>query len=173
MKNLSIAESFKSRYESEDFVQDYFAVLCESFSNDRGDMINRIIDLFNVSNYETKKELSNWKAIDREQAKKIYEFIDANLWEFTTKFSGYYVGYTSLDSVEFGEQEEQLTGLYNKHTGKEYDLNYLRRSFRKADYCINRSSPNYAYYIVSGGLHVDLLKDKNSIELLNNFLITI
>lgn len=166
----NIAESCKAYYETSDFESNYADFLYESFSNSKGDMINRIIDLFNVSNYETQKELSNWKVITREQATAIYNFIADNCSEFTTSFNGYYVGYTSLDSISFGEQEEQLTGLYNRKTGKPYSLPYLRKIFKDADYCINDSSPDYAYYIVSGGLHIDLLGNKES---LNEFIATI
>jgi hypothetical protein len=166
----TIAERCKAHYESSDFEGNYFECLSESFGNNEGDIINRIIDLFNVSNYETEKALSNHLVINREQAKKIYDFIWDNLESFSSRFNGYYVGYTSLESVEFSEQEEQLTGLYNHKTGKEYNVIYLRKVFNEAGYCINDSDKNNAYYIVSGGLHIDLL---NNVKDLNEFIATI
>lgn len=166
---LNIAERIKEGYDSKDFKTDYFACLAESFSNNKGDIIKRIIDLFNVSNYETQKYLSNWFVIDRDQAKKIYQFIDENLESFTTGFNSCYVGYTSLESVNYGEQEEQLTGLHNHKTGKDYSLPYLKNVFEKAGYYINGS--NYAYYDLSShGQYVDLLHNAKE---LNEFLLTI
>lgn len=166
---LNIAERIKEYYDHKDFKAEYFCSLAESFSNNKGDIINRIIDLFNVSNYETQKELSNWFVIDWNQAKKIYQFIDENLESFTTDFNSYYVGYTSLESVSYGEQEEQLTGLHNYKTGKDYSLPYLKKVFEKAGYYINGS--NYAYYDLSShGQHVDLLHNAKE---LNEFLLNI
>jgi len=163
----NIAESCKAYYESKDFKSDYYACLAEQFSNEEHEIIRRIIDKFNVSNYETEKYLTNWFVISKEQAKKIYDFINDNLESFTKDFSGYYVGYTSLDSVNFGEQEEQLTGLYNHTTGKSYSLPYMQKCFDKAGYYVKGE---YAYYNIEAGLHVDLLG--NIIEL-NEFLNTI
>lgn len=166
----TIAERCKAYYDSPDFESNYAQCLYESFGNNEGDIVNRIIDLFNVSNYETQKYLPNWFVINREQAKKIHALISDNMESFTARFNGYYVGYTSLDSVEFSEQEEQLTDLHNNKTGQPYNIEYLRKVFKDAGYCINDSDPNYAYYIVSGGLHIDLLKGK---DILNDFLLTI
>jgi len=167
---MNIAQQIKSYYDSEDFKSNYFELLAEDFGNNEGDILNRIIDLFNVSNYETEKSLSNWFVINREQSKLIYDFIFENLETFSSNFSGYYVGYTSLCSVEMGEQEEQLEGLYNHKTGKDYTLPYLRKVFYNEGFCINDSNPNYAYYIVSRGLHIDLL---NNAADLNEFILTI
>lgn len=164
----NIAQRIIEGYESDNFKSDYFAVLSETFHNERGVIINRIIDKFNVSNYETEQALSNWFVIDRTQAKKIYDFINENLSDFTKDFSGYYVGYTSLESVSFGEQEEQLSGLRNHKTGNDYTLPYLRKVFSDAGYYVNES--DYAYYNLQKGLYVDLL---GNTELLNDFLLTI
>lgn len=166
----NIAERCLAYYDHKDFKDNYSYVLFESFNNDEADMINRIIDLFNVSNYETQKELSNWKIIDRKQAKEIFDFINVNFEQFTDSFKSYWVGDTSLDSISFGEQEEQLEGLYNYKTSKPYSVKYLRRIFDAAGYYVSEKR-DYAYYdISSDGLHIDLLKGK---ELLNQFLTTI
>jgi len=163
---MNIAETIKAYYETEDFKGMYLEALYESFANDENDIIERILNLFNVSNYETEKYLSNHKIIDREQAKKIYDFIYENLETFVSDFNNWYVGSTSLDSVSFGEQEEQLEGLYNNRTKKDYTLPYLRKVF-SVDFYVNES--NYAYYdLSSSGLHVDLIHND-----LNEFLKTI
>jgi len=165
---MNIAQRILAHYESPDFKNTYGEILAETFANDKADMVKRIFDLFNVSNYETEKYLSNWFFIRREQAEKIYEFIFDNFEAFTKDFSSYYVGCTSLDSVAFGEQEEQLTGIYNARTKKEYSLKYMQKVFEENDFYVNGK---YAYYDMSSqGLHIDLL---GNIELLNNFLPTI
>ncbi len=164
----NIAKRIQAYYDHKDFKSNYAECLAESFHNNKGDIINKIIDLFNVSNYETKKELSNWSVITREQAKKIFDFVNDNLGSFTTDFKSYWVGSTSLESISFGEQEEQLTGLHNHKTGKDYSLSYLRKIFDKAGYYVRG---NYAYYDLSySGLHVDLLHNAKDLD---EFLLTI
>lgn len=163
---MNIADSIKAYYETDDFKGMYLDVLYEQFENDEVFIIDNILRLFNISNYETEKYLSNHKIIDRKQAKLIYDFIYNDLESFVSDFSNYYVGYTSLCSVSFGEQEEQLDGLYNNKTGKEYNISYLKKVFSK-DFYVNDNG--YAYYDLSdSGLHVDLINNK-----LNEFLKTI
>lgn len=163
---MNIADRIKAYYETDDFKGNYMEVLYETFANDENDIIERISTLFNVSNYETEKYLSNHKTIDRKQAKLIYDFIYDDLESFVSDYNNYYVGYTSLESVSFGEQEEQLEGLYNNKTGKEYNISYLKKVFANDFYV---SDNGYAYYNLSGsGLHVELINNK-----LNEFLKTI
>lgn len=161
---MNIADRIKAYYETDDFKSNYLEVLFETFADDENDIINNILRLFNVSNYETE-QLSNHKIIDRKQAKLIYDFIYNDLESFVSDFNNYYVGYTSLCSVSFGEQEEQLEGLYNHKTGKEYNISYLKKVFANDFYVSNNGC---AYYTVSGGLHVELINEK-----LNEFLKTI
>lgn len=162
---MNISDRIKAYYETDDFKGMYLDLLYETFENDERDIIDNILRLFNISNYETEKYLSNHKIIDRKQAKLIYDFIYNDLESFVSDFNGYYVGYTSLCSVSFGEQEEQLEGLYNYKTGKEYNIAYLRKVFANDFYV----SGNYAYYdMSSSGLHVDLINNN-----LNEFLNTI
>ena len=163
---MNIAQSRIDYYDSKDFKDNYSYILCETFNDSEQDIINRIIDLFNVSNYETEKYLSNHKIINRDQAKLIYDFISENIELFIKSFNSYYVGYTSLDSISFGEQEEQLTGIYNHKTGKEYNINYLKKIFEQESFYVSRE---YAYYdLSSSGLHIELINKE-----LNEFLTTI
>ena len=164
---MNVAQKTISYYDSKDFKGNYLDQLHENYQNNEATIVNRIIDLFNVSNYETQKYLTNWLNIDRDQAKKIYTFIDENFEDFTTSFNGCYVGYTSLESVQFGEQEEQLD-FTNHKTNKPYKLSYLKKIFDKEGFYIN--DRNYAYYNLDKGLHVDLLRAS---KLLNDFLLTL
>lgn len=118
----NIAARCKAYYESKDFKDNYLQVLFENFGNEEHEIINRILDKFNVSNYETEKHLSNWRVITRDEGKKIYDFIVENFESFVTDFNGYYVGYTSLDSIEFGEQEEQLESFNLFFTVSQEDI---------------------------------------------------
>ncbi len=163
---MNIADRVKAYYESDDFKGMYLDVLHETFAYSEADIIERILRLFNVSNYETENYLSNHKIIDRKQAKLIYDFIYNDLETFVRDYSNYYVGYTSLDSVSFGEQEEQLEGLYNHKTKKEYTLPYLKKVFANDFYV---SDNGCAYYDLSdSGLHVELISEE-----LNEFLLSI
>jgi hypothetical protein len=165
---MNIATKILEYYTTDDFKNNYLDVLYESFSNDENDIVNRVLSLFNTSNYETEKYLTNHKIINMDQAKKIYNFISENLESFITDFNGCYVGATSLYSVSFGEQEEQLADIYNHKTKKSYNVNYLKKIFENEGFYISES--NYAYYNLDAGLHIDLL---NNIEMLNEFLTTI
>lgn len=153
MKTSNVADRCKNYYESEDFKNNYSFALFESFSNNEGDILNRIKDIIDHDYYFEKKYGFN-KYLSNESIQKIYNYIAENLDQFITDFNGYYVGYSSLDSIEFSEQEEQLIGLYNHKTGKEYNIDYLRKVFKNSDYYVKN---NYAYYNLDGGLHVDLL----------------
>lgn len=163
---MNIAERILESYDSKDFKENYVYALAERFGDCEGDIINRIKDLFNSSNYETKNALSNWKTLDREQAKKVYDLIEENFEEFVKDFNGFWVGPTSLESYEFGEQEEQLTGM-GKPSGGEYTLKYMQKCFDSAGYYVRGE---YAYYDIQKGVHIDLLAN---IELLDNLLLTI
>lgn len=164
---MNIAKQLISYYDSEDFKNNYLEGLSETFHNYKDSIIDQIYNLFNVQNYETEKMLSNAKYLDKNQCALVYEFIYENFEDFVTDFRGYYVGYTSICSVSMGEQEEQLDGLHNNKTGKNYTLPYLKKVFENEGFFING---DYAYYNLGGGLHVDLL---NNIAPLNDFLITI
>ena len=164
---MNIAQNFLAYYESEDFKSDYLQCLSESFNDDEPRIVDQIINLFNVQNYEVEKNLSNYKVVTREQAQKIYEFIEENFEDFQTDFNSFHVGYTSLCSIGFREREEQLDGIYNVRTEKSYTLNYLKKICESEGFVING---DYAYYNLDGGLHIDLL---NNVEMLNDFLKTI
>jgi hypothetical protein len=162
---MSIAQSALSYYDSNDFKDNYVFSLIESFNSDEKHITDRIFDLFNSSNYETQKYLSNWRTITRQEAKQIYDLINEDIEPFMDDFKSYYVGSTSLDSVSFGEQCEQLTGIRNHKTGKDYLLKTMQKQFDKEGFHVNG---DYAYYDLSShGLHIDLLKGK---ELINEFL---
>lgn len=169
----NIAASLKNYYESKDFIELYKYQLFEQYHYNKSDIISRIFDLFMIQNYETESKLENFKPITIEQAKQIYQLIYDNVELFTDTFKSYYVGYTSLESVSFGEQEEQLEGIYNHRTKKDYTLKYLRYIFDKESFYVSKDS-NYAYYdLTSYGVHIDLLNNHESIILLDNFLLTI
>lgn len=161
----NLAQRFLDRYESEDFKNDYAQILFEEFLNNEHEIINRISDLFNISNYECQKFFDYSGYVTKETCKKVYDFISENFERFTENFSGYYVGYTSLESIEFGEQEEQISEVYNHQTGKSYGLKYLQKLFSNNGYYVKN---DLCYYVVSGGLHVDLCNCAEEInEILN------
>jgi hypothetical protein len=167
LAKMNIAERILESYDSKDFKENYMYALAERFGDCEGDIINRIIDLFNRQHYETEQTLKNWLIIDRVNATKIYNFIVENFEEFVKDFNGFWVGPTSLESYEFGEQEEQLTGMSKPGFKGEYTLKYMQRVFDAAGYFVKGE---YAYYNINKGVHVDLLAN---VELLDNFLLTL
>ena len=154
---MNIAESVKSYYKSDDFKDSYMEILFENFHNQKDDIIDRIKQKFNVENYETEKCLGETVYVDTNAATKIFEHISENIDEYASWFAGYYVGYTSLESVTFGEQEEQLSG----HNDWVDFKDEMIEMFEDADFTVNGE---YAYYIVDGGLHIDLLNSIDSMK---------
>lgn len=154
---MNIANRIKEHYESDDFKSLYADFLEQDFANNEADIINRIQDLFNITRYETRNYFESFTTyVDKPTAKKIYDFIAENLENHIRDFSNYYVGSTSLGSITFGEQEEQLDGLHNHKTGKPYDIKYLRKAFEAADFYVDYER-NYAYLdLTDTGLHIEL-----------------
>lgn len=143
----SIAEKCIEYYEHEDFIGDYKCQLFESFSYDKDVICNRIQEIFNIRNYEVNKYHGETVFINSEAAQKIHEFITENFEEFTDTFVGYYVGYTSIHSHEFGEQYESLESLEGK------PIEELKEEFEEAGYYVDGTD---AFYNLDGGVHVDL-----------------
>ena len=165
METLNIAQRCKEYYENDDFINNYRQLLFEMYNENEGDVINSIIEIIQHEYYFEKRYGFN-KLITKEQAKVIYDYISNNFELFESTMSNYYVGHGCLESVDFGEQEEKLIGLYNHRTGKDYTMKYLRYIFNKEDYTINR---DYAYYNLSGdGIQVNLLHGDLS-DILNKF----
>lgn len=147
---MSVAQSTLAYYESDDFKENYAFCLLE----DRDAVTDRIITLVRQG-YEVEKEYGSNIYLEQEQALEIYEYILENMEEFMRDFGGGYVGYTSIDSIGFGEQEEQLTGIYNHETGGEYTLEEMQKDFEENGFYV---SGEYAYYDMSyDGVHIDLL----------------
>jgi hypothetical protein len=152
-------EAILQHYESEDFKSNYAHALLERFHDNEGDILNRIQEIFNIRNYEVNNFYGETVFIDRDTARKIHEFIAENFEEFIDTFSSYYVGYTSLDSVSYGEQHEQI---------EEEE----REEFEEAGFIVNDSDKTSAYYDMSAnGLHVDLINEKLKQVLKDNNLL--
>jgi hypothetical protein len=158
---MTIAERFLDRYDTDDFKGDYALHLLED-----GDACHtRIKELFQQGWKMDDKYGDNLWLTDA-QAHEVLDYIKEHIDEFMTSMNSHYVGYASIDSVSFGEQEEQLTGLTNHRTGKDYTLPYLRKVFDEAGYVVNG---NYAYHDLSGsGLHI-CLKHGDLTELVSKF----
>jgi len=146
---MNIAQKIKDHYESDVFKDNYAIMLFE----DRSAVVERIHNII-ANEYYFEKKYNFRKYLDNDQAEQIYDYMLYHLEEFTTDFNGFYVGHTSIDSVSFAEQEEQLEGLRNHATNKNYTLPYLKKIFEKEDFYIHN---NYAYMELQGGMHVDML----------------
>jgi hypothetical protein len=141
------ALSTLSYYESEDFKNNYAEFLME----DTHAVQNRIKTA--VQDYDFEKIYGSTLYLSDEDAEKVYEYILENIEEYTTTFNGYWVGSGSIDSVSFGEQEEQLTGLTNQQ-GDKIEVTDLIKQFEDADFVVHGE---YAYYDMSSqGVHIDL-----------------
>lgn len=149
---MNIAASIKNYYEHEDFRNNYAEYLLE----DTQAVKDRIYEMCKTA-YEVERYYGYNIDLSDEQVEEVYDYILGNIEEFTKEFSGYWVGATSLCSISYGEQEEQLEDLYNHRTGKPYTMPYLRRVFESEDFYVNDAG-TYAYYDLSdSGVHIDLL----------------
>lgn len=150
---MNIAQSIKSRYESEDFKSNYAINLLE----DKSAVEFRIKQIVQHE-YNFERRYGYNMILTDEQCEKVYNYILENIEEFTSDFNSYYVGDTSIDSVSFGEQCEQLEGLINHKTNKPYKTSYLKEVFENEDFYVSKG---YAYYDLSdSGVHIDLLNSE-------------
>lgn len=139
---MNIAEITKEYYEHDDFIDNYAFILLEDGDNCIYNIKKELPKWFYFNDYNSDSLLK----IDTEDAERIFDYMRDNYDDFVDTFCGYYVGDYCIDSISFGEQEEQLTGLYNHKTGKNYDIRYLRKIFEQEDYVVNG---DYAYYNLS------------------------
>lgn len=151
---MTIAEKIQSYYESDDFESNYAHLMLEDSDN----CIAQIKEIAK-NEYEFEEYYGKNINLTTEQAEEVLNHIRENMDDFQGHMSNYWVGHTCVDSVSFGEQEEQLEGIYNHQTGKDYTLPYLRKAFDDAGYYVTDN--NYAYYNLSGsGLRIDLIMVK-------------
>jgi hypothetical protein len=148
---MNLAKSIIAYYESDDFKENYAFLLIEDVSY----VYQNVKRLLTDNKWEIEERLGiSLPYCTPEQCQKVTDYILDNSEDFTTTFNGYWVGHFCLNSVEFGEQEEQLE-FTNYKTGKPYTKGYLRRIFDKEGFHV---SGDYAYYVVSGGLMLDISK---------------
>lgn len=147
---MNIAQRSIEYFESEDFKGQYWDVLLE----DSHDAIDRIKDIA-LHTYEFAEMYGKNIYIDNNTARAIYEHIVDNFSDFVREFHNAYVGYSSINSVNFGEQEIELRGVYNSKTGKEYTLLYMRKIHDKEGFFV---SGDMAYFDLGySGVHIDML----------------
>jgi 6-pyruvoyl-tetrahydropterin synthase len=140
---LNVAEGFKAYYESKDFAGNYADLLLE----DRHACIQRIIDI--IDREENVR-------ITRNTAENIYEYILDNLEDFLDEFTNHWTGEYSVDSISYGEQEEQLTGIYELENVPQP---IIAAAFESADYYVKNIE--YAYCDLSSkGLCIKLKMGK-------------
>jgi len=96
---MNNAERTLEYYESKDFEGMHYNRLFEFFLEDKSNILDRIK---NIVDLELDIELNS------NQTKEIYNYVENNFEEHITRFCSYYVGDNSLESVSFGEQEEQI-----------------------------------------------------------------
>lgn len=119
-------ESIIAYYNSDDFADCYVQCLMEQAdSSFIPDTIKKIC--------ENEFDI----ALSTSESEKIFDYIYDNIEEFIEKFSNYYVGYCCVDSISFGEQEEDLTCIYNPETGENYELSEIEKIYDDAGFYVN------------------------------------
>ena len=140
-------ESIIAYYNSDDFADCYVPCLMEQAdSSFIPDTIKKIC--------ENEFDI----ALSTSESEKIFDYIYDNIDEFIEKFSNYYVGYCCVDSIAFGEQEEDLTCIYNPETGENYELSEIEKIYDDAGFYVNEGM---AYLDLSGeGLCVKITREQ-------------
>ncbi|MHA1952457.1 MAG: hypothetical protein ACW96U_00735 [Candidatus Heimdallarchaeaceae archaeon] len=142
---MNVAKRTLSYYESEDFEDMYSEVLYDIVIDEDEKRWKKALDEIGIN-------------ADSEFLEEIKEYVIDNMWEFTERASGYWMRSGEVARCCFGEQEEQLTGIYNHRTEKDYGIQYLRKIFKQEDFFVKE---NYAYYDLSDeGIAVVLNRDK-------------
>ena len=119
-------ESIRAYYDSEDFADCYVCGLMEQAdASFIPDTIKKIC--------ENEFDIT----LSTSESEKIFDYIYDNIEEFIEKFSNYYVGYCCVDSTSFGEQEEDLTCIYNPETGENYELSEIEKIYDDAGFYVN------------------------------------
>lgn len=140
-------ESIRAYYNSDDFADCYVQCLMEQAD---ASFIPDIIKSICEKEYEI--------ILSTKEAEKIFDYIYDNIDEFIEKFSNYYVGYCCVDSVNFGEQEEDLTCIYNPETGENYELSELEKIYEDAGFYVNEGM---AYLDLSDeGIMIKITKEQ-------------
>jgi hypothetical protein len=154
---MNIAQKIKDYYDSDDFQSDYIMLLLEYLQYDNDYLINEALSrYFYFEKYSNNPGIE----IEREDIKRIQDYVYENYEDFLSTFRSYYVGDYCIASVAFGEQETQLEGLRNHKTGKDYTLKYLRKVFDKEDFYVSDNG-EYAYLDKSDkGLKLTLRAEK-------------
>lgn len=146
---MSQAENRLAYYESEDFINNYAEHLLE----DSHACINRIHDLFrrHVEQSEDTKDVTLTNIDNRRDiSTMLYEWLaEGNVAfdELQTYRNSYgYVGHHCIDSIAFGEQEEQI------------EVSEIK-DFENNDFTVNdhvgRDGETYAYYNTNSGVYID------------------
>lgn len=152
---MNIAQRIKDYYESDDFKSNYLYCIYENFNE--FDIIPRIEQVLN--SYECEVKYGASLVLTKLQLKQVFDYIYENFEEFEDTFNGYYTGGNDIDSMSYGEQEEQLEGLFNHKTNKPYTMKYLKHIFDEEGFYI--SDNGCAYYDMSGeGVYINLFKSE-------------
>jgi len=159
---MNIAQVIQGYYEHDDFKGNYIFAMMENIDTEQA--VKRIIEIVSMEYYTFNP--STALILTELQALGILEYIVENIDLFIQDFTSYYVGSSSIDSISYGEQEEQLSGLYNSRTRQPYGLKYLKNIFEQEGYWV---SGEYAYYdLSSSGIYIELFN--NDIPLLQKLV---
>lgn len=136
---MTKAESVLEYYDSEDFKDNYVSVLREVFFYTPFENIKNVVN----NSVRVHRYYGANIYLDNEDVQKIKKYIEENFESFISDFNGYHVGDSSLTSISFGEQQEEITLCQIE-------------DFEKNGFV---SNDGIAYYdMASRGIHVDIVE---------------
>ena len=97
-------KTIEDYYNSEDFKSEYAMWLLEDLDS----VVDRLVDI-SKREWDIIEDLP--LTLDRPMALAIIEYVRENMEEYVYDFRMNYVGYDSVDSVSFGEQEHELSNV--------------------------------------------------------------
>ena len=127
----------KEYFASEDFKSMYVDLLLEDLDY----AVSRLVE---ISQKEWDIIEDKPLTLDDNSARYIIEYVRENIDDYVYDYSMYYVGYESVDSIDFGEQEVPLIEKI-EHTDDDIEGFYIDEN------------GEYAYYdLTSNGVHIKI-----------------
>lgn len=153
-----LAQTCIDYYEHEDFIGNYAHVLAEMYGSDKDVIISRLQEIARTW-FDTPINLPEIVAYF------IYKWVEDSIYwswmdsDYLDTYQSAYVGYYSMFSVSFGEQEEQLTGF---HGFEDYSQEEIGKAFDSVGYYVTDNN-EYAYFDMSyQGLNITF--DENDLQ---------
>lgn len=142
-------------YENEDFIDNYGYHLLVDGSKVKTALTQSLCRYLYFNDYTNNPFPETF--IKDKTLDEILDWLRDNYYEYIETYHSYYVGSYSIDSIGFGEQCEQVSGMYNHITELEIDPNFMLDAFEDKGFYIPDNKSDFVYYDLSdSGVQINL-----------------